>query len=306
MPWPCGSVAGPTLTKLFFAGRSPSDPRDRAADQEADRRTRDHVAQVVAVLLDAGEPDAGGERVHRDADLPPVVVVRHAGEAERGGGVARGERERVAAVRPIALHGVLEQPGVGAVHDHRLREVVAHRTELPLRREAAGHEERTHHRQDRGAAQASRPSCRRSGSFPGARPSSDGRTPRRASWPRRRRRRAAGSGPRTCRRRSCRGSSGRRRACGGPRAGCRRARACRSSSRARGPSAGPGSGRGRGRSRTPTPAPTSRRPSPRAFSTKTSWRRARRLARYDSGEYGMTLLGRAARESQGPSRVVKP
>ena len=38
MPWPCGSVAGPTLTKRFFAGPLAVEPRDRAADEEAERR----------------------------------------------------------------------------------------------------------------------------------------------------------------------------------------------------------------------------------------------------------------------------
>ena len=250
------------------------------------------------------EPDAGGERVHRDADLPAVVVVRHAGEAEGGRGVARGERERVAAVRPIAFHRVLQD----ARCRRRSRSSPARSRSSPRGTAPGARSGRPRRARPRPARsrrrRASRRSCRSSrSSFPAARPSSGSRTPRRASWPRRRPRTAPGSVPRT-RRRSCgRGSSGRRRACGGPRAGCRRARACRRLF------AGSGSrGRSRlcarqGTHRTPTPVPASRRPSPSSFFKPASWPCAPHGARR-SGEYGMTPFGRAARVRQGPSRVV--
>ena len=108
------------------------------------------VAQVVLVLLDAGEPDARGQDVGGNADLPPVVVVRHRGQAERGRGVPGGKRQAVARIRPRALDRVLQDARVGAVHDHRLREVVRGRAEAALGGEAAGHEHRADHRHDRG------------------------------------------------------------------------------------------------------------------------------------------------------------
>src|SRR6185436_15108027 len=107
---------------------------------------------VVAVLLDAREPDAARERVRGHADLPAVVVRGDRRHAESRRGVAGGERERVAAVGTLALHRVLQHPRVCAVHDQRLGEVVGHRLEAALRREAARHEQRGDRRHHRGAA----------------------------------------------------------------------------------------------------------------------------------------------------------
>ncbi len=214
-PWPWRSVAGPRLTMPLLRRPLAVEAAHGAPDDEADRRSRQHVAQVVAVRLDARQADAGGEDVGGHADLPAVVVVGHGRQAERGRRVAGGERQAVAAVRARALDGVLQDAGVGAVDDHCLREVVRRRAEPTLRRETAGHEEGAHDRHDRAAAgRRPRAPAGRAGPL-AAGPSSGSRTRRRWSWPRPRSRTAAGSGRRR-RLRSCgRGSSEKRPSFGG-------------------------------------------------------------------------------------------
>ena len=126
MPWPCGSVAGPDAHEALLRRPLAVDPRDRAADEEADRRARDHVAQVVAVLLDAARARCRW-RARTSGRRP----------SSRSGGSATPARLKAVEVCPegndseslpsgrVALHRVLQDARVGAVDDHRLREVVA-------------------------------------------------------------------------------------------------------------------------------------------------------------------------------------
>ena len=88
----------------FFEGCSPSRRATVRPHDDAEHRRGQHVAEVVLVLLDAGEPDAGGQPGTPAPRLPAVVLVGDGGQAEGGRRVPGGKRQAVAS-RPGAFAG---------------------------------------------------------------------------------------------------------------------------------------------------------------------------------------------------------
>ena len=85
---------------------------DRVPDDESERRTREHVAQIVLRLVQSRTRHIAGKKIRGDPGAQTVAPVEHGRGRERTRGVSGGERRAVRVIGPFAAHRFLEPDGM--------------------------------------------------------------------------------------------------------------------------------------------------------------------------------------------------